>query len=57
MKSRKTLPHATLVAETISQLLYFRPQAKDIKKRIESLITRDYLERDESDINTYKYMA
>ena len=28
-----------------------------IKKRIESLIDRDYLERDGTDSNTYRYVA
>lgn len=32
-------------------------QPSDLKKRIESLIDREYLERDESDPQTYKYLA
>jgi hypothetical protein len=32
-------------------------QAADVKKRIESLIERDYLERDAADANTYHYLA
>ena len=46
MKSRKTLEHRMLVVE-VTKLLAgrFSPTPDDIKKRIESLIDRDYLER------------
>lgn len=57
MKSRKTLKHNSLVAEVMSQLFTFRPDIKQIKKRIESLIEREYLERDNSDNSTYNYLA
>jgi hypothetical protein len=33
------------------------PQAADIAKRIDSLIERDYLERDEEEAQTYHYVA
>ena len=33
------------------------PQAPDIKKRLESLLDRDYLERDEADATMYTYLA
>jgi hypothetical protein len=32
-------------------------QPTDLKKRIESLIDRDYLERDKNDQSLYKYVA
>ena len=32
-------------------------QAPDIKKRLESLIERDYLERDAADSSMYTYLA
>ena len=35
----------------------FTPDLVVIKKRIESLIERDYLERDEDDRRFYKYVA
>ena len=57
MKSRKTLAHHVLIMETISQLHFFKPAPKDIKKRIESLISRDYLERSEEGDNVYKVRA
>lgn len=33
------------------------PQAADLKKRIESLIDREYMERDSEDSNKYHYVA
>jgi cullin-4 len=56
MKSRKRLAHMTLISETMNQLR-FPAQNADIKKRIESLIERDYLERDPIESSTYKYLA
>jgi cullin 4 len=32
-------------------------QASDLKKRIESLIDRDYMERDKDNQNQYNYVA
>lgn len=57
MKARKSLTHAQLVTECMAQLHFFKPQAKEIKKRIEHLISRDYLERDDADSNLYRYLA
>ena len=34
-----------------------RPNVKVVKKRIEHLIEREYLARDEADQSTYKYLA
>lgn len=58
MKSRKVLGHQQLVSECVEQLgRMFKPDFKAIKKRIEDLITRDYLERDKSNPNTFRYLA
>ena len=57
MKARKTLAHQQLVGEVFSQLSLFRPDGKVIKKRIEALIEREYLERDADQPNTYKSLA
>eukprot|EP00569_Conticribra_weissflogii_P005587 CAMPEP_0171347236 /NCGR_PEP_ID=MMETSP0878-20121228/27306_1 /TAXON_ID=67004 /ORGANISM="Thalassiosira weissflogii, Strain CCMP1336" /LENGTH=1035 /DNA_ID=CAMNT_0011851199 /DNA_START=170 /DNA_END=3277 /DNA_ORIENTATION=- len=58
MKARKTLNHNDLVAEVTRQLSgRFVPPPQFVKKRVESLIEREYLERDESDRRVYKYMA
>eukprot|EP00606_Chrysophyceae_sp_TOSAG23-5_P001548 GSChrysophyteH2.ASY1.ANO1.1459.1 assembled CDS len=55
MKARKTLGHEQLVVEVLSQLSFFRPERKFIKKRIEGLIEREFLERDGP--TNYNYMA
>ena len=101
MKARKTLAHQQLVAEVLTQLVFFRPDPKVtshhiilhqeheqmktdtpcrspisftapaplnilsifpclmqvIKKRIEALIDREYLERDTENSSTYRYLA
>ncbi|PPD99858.1 hypothetical protein GOBAR_DD03111 [Gossypium barbadense] len=58
MKSRKVLGHQQLVMECVEQLgRMFKPDFKAIKKRIEDLITRDYLERDNDNPNTFRYLA
>lgn len=58
MKSRKRLHHQNLIVEVSQQCLsHFNPDPKLIKKRIEELIAREYLERDEADPSVYKYLA
>ncbi|TYI95853.1 hypothetical protein E1A91_D01G028200v1 [Gossypium mustelinum] len=58
MKSRKVLGHQQLVMECVEQLgRMFKPDFKVIKKRIEDLITRDYLERDKDNPNMFRYLA
>ncbi|XP_031573663.1 cullin-4A-like [Actinia tenebrosa] len=56
MKTRKTLNHALLVSEVYNQLK-FPVKPTDLKKRIESLIERDYMERDKEIANQYHYVA
>jgi len=56
MKTRKQLSHTLLMAELYKQLR-FPLKAADVKKRIESLIDREYLERDSSSTATYNYLA
>ncbi|KAK9823559.1 hypothetical protein WJX72_003747 [[Myrmecia] bisecta] len=56
MKTRKTLSHKLLVSELLV-MLKFPIKASDLKKRIESLIDREYLERDEANQNVYNYLA
>ncbi|MGH0182095.1 UNVERIFIED_CONTAM: hypothetical protein FKN15_008353 [Acipenser sinensis] len=56
MKMRKTLSHNLLVSEVYNQLK-FPVKPADLKKRIESLIDRDYMERDKENPNQYNYVA
>eukprot|EP01059_Diplonema_ambulator_P033425 TRINITY_DN6975_c2_g1_i2.p1 TRINITY_DN6975_c2_g1~~TRINITY_DN6975_c2_g1_i2.p1 ORF type:complete len:782 (+),score=321.41 TRINITY_DN6975_c2_g1_i2:2078-4423(+) len=57
MKSRKTMSHTTLVTDVIAQLQgTFKPTNTDVKKNIENLIEKDYLERT-PDGKSYKYLA
>uniref|UniRef100_A0A672MTB1 Cullin-4A n=1 Tax=Sinocyclocheilus grahami TaxID=75366 RepID=A0A672MTB1_SINGR len=56
MKMRKTLSHNLLVSELYNQLK-FPVKPADLKKRIESLIDRDYMERDKENPNQYHYVA
>jgi len=58
MKSRKALVHTSLIMEVVQQLQkMFQPDMKVIKRSIEGLIEREYLERDASNQQMYKYMA
>lgn len=58
MKSRRTLDHNNIVAEVTKQLQSrFLPNPVVIKKRIESLIEREFLERDKVDRKLYRYLA
>ncbi|TVU44716.1 hypothetical protein EJB05_04167 [Eragrostis curvula] len=56
MKTRKVLSHTLLITELYQQLK-FPVKPADIKKRIESLIDREYLERDRSNPQIYNYLA
>jgi cullin 4 len=57
MKARKQLDHNGLVAEVMTQLRGgFSVAAVEIKKRIESLIDRQFLERGD-DNRSYRYLA
>uniref|UniRef100_A0A8C5FLC4 Cullin 4A n=1 Tax=Gadus morhua TaxID=8049 RepID=A0A8C5FLC4_GADMO len=56
MKMRKTLSHNLLVSELYNQLK-FPVKPGDLKKRIESLIDRDYMERDKDTPTQYHYVA
>ncbi|TYH06219.1 hypothetical protein ES288_A08G139300v1 [Gossypium darwinii] len=63
MKSRKVMTHQQLISETIEQLSrMFKvcleiSNIKSIKKRIEDLITRDYMERDRDNSHMFRYLA
>jgi cullin 3 len=58
-RQRKELNHTALISEVISQLASrFKPDLPMVKRRIEDLITREYLERvEEASPPSYRYLA
>lgn len=58
-RARKEFPHQQLVAEVISQLSQrFQPNINMMKRQLESLIEREYLERiEDATVPTYRYLA
>ena len=58
MKSRKSLDHNNLVTEIVGTMSNrFVPSMDAIKNRIENLIEREFIRRDESDPKVYHYVA
>lgn len=58
MKSRRQLQHQQLVLEVVQQLQrMFRPDLKLVKRRIEDLIQREYIERDRDNPQLFRYLA
>ncbi|KAG8983717.1 hypothetical protein FRB90_005812, partial [Tulasnella sp. 427] len=58
MKGSKKLVDEELKIKTIEALRkHFVPTVQDIKKRIEHLLEREYMERDEKNHNLYHYVA
>ncbi|KAG8962287.1 hypothetical protein FRC03_004399 [Tulasnella sp. 419] len=58
MKGAKKLHHEELKARTIDALkAHFIPSVTDIKRQIEKLVEKDYLERDEKDKGVFHYVS
>jgi len=56
MKIRKTLSHQDLFAE-VQRRVKFTLTPKMVKKQIEGLLNREYIERDENNLQLYNYKA
>jgi cullin-4 len=53
----KIFGHEVNFPELVLLVTYISFQPADLKKRIESLIDRDYMERDKDNPNQYNYVA
>jgi len=58
MKARKTLKNQILIQEVITQISQrFNPKIQDIKKSIDTLLEKEYIERVEGTRDTFSYVA
>ena len=57
MKARQELKHNDLIAEVIKQLTFFKPKLKVVKRCIERMIEREFLERHTDKPGMYRYLA
>ena len=58
MKSKGKLKYLEIVTSVTEALLpFFQPDRKQIRQGVNDLVERDYIEQDESDPNTYLYVA
>ena len=56
MKTRKEVRHTTLIENVMEMMTMFKAQPAAIKKRIEELIGKQYIKRDDKDRALYIYL-
>ena len=56
MKTRKVMSHVDLVQAIMTQCLFFRPDVRKIKQRIEDLMKRGFIKREDPDVHTSPYV-
>jgi hypothetical protein len=56
MKARKVLPANELHSAVIGQCLFFRAEPRMIKQRIEDLMKRNYLTREDPTVHTSPFV-
>ena len=49
MKAKKTMHYKDIEKDAISNITLFKANEKQIKKRMEALLEREYIKRDETD--------
>ena len=58
MKARKTMTNLALIQEVISQISrHFQPKIPNIKKTINVLLEKEYIERVDGAKNMFAYVA
>ncbi|KAF5371252.1 hypothetical protein D9758_004235 [Tetrapyrgos nigripes] len=58
MKARKTMKNQALIQEVITQISHrFTPKIPDIKKAVETLLEKEYIERVDGQKDTFAYVA
>jgi len=58
MKARATLKNQALIQEVMSQLSQrFTPTVQEIKKAIEAVLQKEYIERAKGQRDTFNYLA
>ena len=57
MKTNKIMLHKNLCESVMLEIKLFQATTNQIKKRIETLISKEYIERDSGDVTRYLYVA
>ncbi|KAA6354851.1 MAG: hypothetical protein EZS28_049622, partial [Streblomastix strix] len=57
MKAKRTMKYNDLVNSAISQISNFHPSGYDVRQRVEDLMTRDFMKRNDKDRGSLDYVA